>query len=140
MTRYEFSQNAACLRDFPRRWGFVAQRLLTHLVFMAALLQVVPVGMTSSRSALDSNPDASARESVSAGTHAVNLWATQPTSVTRVIDEKSNELESLDGGWFTFLGKMASPSLLHHWKTNCELGGHLRSRATLIDLNVRLQV
>lgn len=140
MSRYQSSQQSACFRGLPKQWSVVARRLLTHLVFVAALVQFVPVGLTSTRLVADANPDASANESLSAEAHAVDCWATQPTALTRVSGEKSNELEPLAGSLSGFLSTVADLNFLHHWKANLDLGDHRRCLVTLVNLNVRLQV
>lgn len=140
MTRYQSSQQSACFGGLPKQWSVVARRLLTHLVFVAALVQFVPVGLTSTRLAADSNPDTSVTESLSAEVHAVNCWATQPTALTRVSGEKSNELEPLAGGLTTFLSTVVDPNFLNHWKARFNGGDHRRCLVTLVNLNVRLQV
>lgn len=140
MTRYQTSQHSACFGGFPKRWCFVARRILTSLVFIAALVQVVPVGLSSSRHASDSSPDSSLNESLSADTHAVDHWATQPTALTRVSGERSHEVEPLAGCSTPCLSTAVDPNFLQRWKARHDRGGHRHFLVTLVNLNVRLQV
>lgn len=140
MTRNRSSQRTACFGVLPNRWRFASRQLLTSLVFVAALVQVVPAGWASSRLVADLSPDALINESLSVDTHAVEHWATQPTAVARVIDEKPTELEPLNDCAASAIRGLASLGFLQHCQTHCGQVGHLHCLVTLVNLNVRLQV
>ncbi len=140
MTRNPFSRRSDCLRGFPPRWAFVARPLLTWLVVAVALIQAAPVGLTASRYVVEYFPDALVNQSLDADTHAAEHWAIQPTAAPRGTGEQPNELELLGGSWAPFLASRAILNCPHDRRTHRELVGGRHQGATLVNLNVRLQI
>lgn len=141
MARSQRLRHSSLFGSPPKRSCFVASRLLTSLVFLAALVQVIPVAVVSSRAGVgDADSQASVCESLTANTKAVESWVTQPTGATRLIRSKSNDSEPRQGGWGTFISVWAIPNSLPRGEKHYTVNGYACCLASLVDLNVRLQV
>ncbi|MGB7327767.1 MAG: hypothetical protein WBD31_23015 [Rubripirellula sp.] len=125
----------------PYRRCFVSSRLLPCLVFLAALVQVVPAGLLSFRaSVVDRDHAGCVVESLTTNTHVVESWITTPSSVVALVDPKSSDPELLptcwgicDRRWTTRVNPILAAG-------HSLADGDDRFLATLVDLNVRLQI
>lgn len=140
MTRNPPSPQTAYFGGLPHRWRCASRQLLSGLVFAAALVQFVPVGWTSSPAVTGANPDAVVNDSLSVNTHSLKRWAIPPTTAARAIDEQPNALKSFDSGSASATGDLASQGVRLHCQRHGSRAGHLHWLATLVNLNVRLQV
>ncbi len=125
----------------PNRWRFAANCLLTGLVLMAALVQALPDGMASTQAtAAISISDASVGESLTCNAHAVESWMAQPTAATRLTVSRPNDAKPLQ-----FAGTTCDRVLVCHigmlrCKRQCAVDSDSCCAATLLELNVRLQI
>lgn len=140
MTRFQSRQQSARFGGLSKPGCLVARRMLTYLVFAAALLQFLPVEVTSSRLAADFHSATAGHESLSADAHVLDCWAVQPSALTRVSGEKSSEFEPLCDGLTAFLSTVAGLSHRNDWNANFNGVSYRRCLVTLVNLNVRLQV
>lgn len=124
------------LTGSPGRWRFVAWHLLTSLVVVAALGQTIPACLLSSQVVSSPTHDSIADGDV----QSLERWVLQPSGVTRPCETKSTQLEPSVGGFTAVNIELVAPVLLHVCGSGCDQGDDLRGLATLVELNVRLQI
>ncbi len=135
------SHHSFLFGSHPKRWFFVAGRLLTSLVVLAALVQVIPAGIgISQTSVAESDPNAFVGKSLSASTHFFESWMTESTCAAQLTVAKSNPVEPLHGRWGNFDDALAIPKNLPRCETQGQVDCAVFCLVTLMDLGVRLQI
>ena len=141
MASSRFRHHPFLFGSLPKRWCFVASRLLSSLVVLAALVQVIPIGIGVSQACVsEADPDVSVGRSLSVSTHFSQSWMTKPTCEARLADEKSSPPEPLHGGWGNVYTGLAIPKNQARCEKQGQVDGAVFCLVTLVDLGVRLQI
>ncbi len=141
MARSQTIHHCYLFGSLPNRRCFVPSQLLTKLVIVAALVQIIPVGVASSRAGLaNTDLQLSASESLTASTHPVQCWTIQPTGAGWLAVTKARDSELVQGDWGRFSSVLVMPSSLPNCEKQSAVGRDSCCLFTLVDLNVRLQI